>query len=378
MGVSAISATGCGCEGHDRCGCNVAYFPWIDGPGNCDQWRVGPKWAVSADGLMLFRDDADLALISGAVGDVFSFEEQFDHGPGARFFVTGYNDSGFGIQIGYEGVNDWHATRAFTNGTQSHTFDYESRLNSIELNFLPRVPYAWKLFGGIRYLGLSEDFIDSTIDDKPLPNPADPPATPVIVNDTVISDLLKNRLIGFQIGGLRDHWQLDNRFSIETFINGGVYCNNFRRYDVTTNIATTIYGDDTSTPTVDKSTHVVSSSQNSSRTNVANIAFLGEAGVSGVSRINPCIALRSGYQVMALDGIGEGLTASLNPGLNPSTLFFHGLQFGLEYRRQITASRGYQNKIRVPDREGRDAPQRLPGVSKSCRRVCVVLSEVLV
>ena len=230
---------------------------------------------------MLFRDDADLALIAGAAGDVFSFDEQFEHAPGGRIFVTGYNDSGFGVQVGYEGVNDWNATRAFTNGTTSHTFDYESRLNSIEFNFLPIIPYSWKLFGGVRYVELSEDFIDSTIANKPLLNPANPPAAPTVVNDTIISDLLENRLIGFQIGGLRDNWQLSDRISIETFFNGGVYCNKFRRDDITTNVATTFFGDDTSTPDVNESAQVVSSSQNGSRINTAQIAFLGEAGITG-------------------------------------------------------------------------------------------------
>ena len=98
-------------------------------------------------------------------------------------------------------------------------------------------------------------------------------------------------------------------------------------------MATTFFGDDTSTPAVNESAQVVSSSQNGSRINTAQIAFLGEAGITGVLHINSSVALRSGYQVMALDGVGEGLAASLTPGLNPNTLVFHGLQFGLEYRR---------------------------------------------
>ena len=230
-------------------------------------------------------------------------------------------------------VNDWKATRAFTNGTTAHTFDYESRINSLEINFLPHVPTTWKLFGGVRYLELSEDFIDSTIADKPLLNPANPPAAPAVVTDQIISDLLKNRLIGFQVGSLRDNWQWTGRLSVETFCNAGVYCNKFRRDDVTQDIATTLYGDDTSTPAVNETSQVVSTSQSSVRTDPAQMAFLGEAGITGVMRINSCVALRGGYQIMALDDVGEALAASLSPGLNPSTLVFHGLQFGVEYRR---------------------------------------------
>ncbi|MCG8448327.1 MAG: hypothetical protein MI725_01950 [Pirellulales bacterium] len=333
VGAPLGESQSCGGDSYDRCGCSANHFPWFDGPGICDPWCVGPKWAVAADGLLLFRDDADLALITGAAGDVFSFDEQFDHGPGARLFVTAYNDSGFGIQVGYEGVNDWNATREFTNGTTIHTFDYDASVNSIEINFLPQAPYAWKFFGGVRYLELSEGFIDSTIAAKPLPAPANPPAAPTVVSDTVVSNLLKNRLIGFQLGGLRDHWQFSRWFSIEAFGNAGVYCNKFQRDDVTLNIATTLFGDDTSTPAVNETAQVVSTSQSVARTDVTQIAYVGEAGITGVVRLNPCVALRGGYQILALDGVGEALQASLTPGINSSTLVFHGLQFGLEYRR---------------------------------------------
>jgi hypothetical protein len=43
----------------------------------------------------------------------------------------------------------------------------------------------------VRYVELSEDFIDSTIANKPLLNPANPPAAPTVVNDTIISDLFR-------------------------------------------------------------------------------------------------------------------------------------------------------------------------------------------
>ncbi len=46
-----------------------------------------------------------------------------------------------------------------------------------------------------------------------------------------------------------------------------------------------------------------------------------------------CTALRAGYQILALDGVGTGLEASFTPGLITDTIIFHGLQFGLEYRR---------------------------------------------
>ena len=318
---------------YDRCGCNLEYFPWFDGPGNCDRWCVGPKWAVNADGLFLFRDDANFNLLAGSLADPDFFQQQFDHGPGARLFVTGYNDSGFGLQIGYEGVNNWNASQGFTAGAVTQRFDYNSSFNSIEINFLPNTPYPWKLFGGFRYVELSEDFIDSSIEAKPLLAPADPAAAPVVVNDTIASNFLKNRLFGFQLGGLRDNWHFGRWFSVEAFANGGVYCNKFIRDDVVQNVATTVYGDDTSTVGVNEATRVVSRTSNVERSNITEIAFLGEAGLTGILKINQCVALRGGYQIMALDGVGEALQAAFTPGINSNTVVFHGVQFGLEYRR---------------------------------------------
>jgi len=72
--------SGAGSAGYDRCGCGQGYFPWFNGPGRWDQWCIGPKWSVKADGLLLFRDPAALGLLTGAAGDVFSFQEQFDMG----------------------------------------------------------------------------------------------------------------------------------------------------------------------------------------------------------------------------------------------------------------------------------------------------------
>ena len=335
---SGGSACGCGGSPYDRCGCNQELFHWIKGPGTCDSWCVGPKWAVQADGMFLFRDDADWdAVINDAgviadVGPTPDLIDQFDHAPGARLFVTGYNECGFGMQVGYEGANDWHATLGYDTGTAVRTFDYETRLNSVEINFLPCTPYVWKYFGGFRYVEIDENFSDFTANNQTIPPPANPPAATVAVVDTGISHLLENRLIGFQIGGRRDSWQLGRWITLETFGNAGVYCNKFKRENVARNVTTIITGDDLSTPENEFS-RTTTEVRSTSRQDFAEVAFLGEAGITGVVRLNPCVALRSGYQVMVVDGMGQGLDASFGPDLVRSTVLYHGLQFGIEYRR---------------------------------------------
>lgn len=333
-GSSSVSCGKCGGQyPYDRCGCNEELFPWIGGPGNCDQWCVGPKWEVQAGGLMLFRDDAELASVIGFIGGTTSLVDQFDHGIGGRLFVTGYNDSGFGLQIGWEGVNQWTANATFDPvGSETRTVALSSRLNSVEINFLPNVPYMWKVFSGFRYVELVDDLVDSRINDKPIPAPADPPAANSFVTDTTVSHLLKNQLIGFQLGARRDAWHWGERLTIASFANAGVYCNKFRRDDVTRTDTTIITGDDLST-TDNEFSQTTTSVSNRVRTSPTDVAFLGEAGITGTWKINECVALHSGYQIMALDGVGQALDAFFTSGLNADTVVYHGLQFGFEYRR---------------------------------------------
>ena len=318
---------------YDRCGCNDDLFPWIGGPGDCDQWCVGPKWEVQADGLMLFREDSDLDQIIASIGGTQSFVDQFDHGIGGRVFATGYNDSGFGMQVGWQGVNQWNANVTFDPvGTETRTVSLNSRLNSVEVNFLPDVPFMWKLYTGFRYIELADNLVDARINDKPIPAPIAVPAAPVAVIDTTVSHLLKNQLIGYQFGVRRDAWNWGQRITIGTFANAGVYCNKFRRDDVTRTDTTIITGDDIDTPD-DEFSQTTTSVSTNVRTSPTDIAFAGEAGIVGTLKINQCVAVRSGYQVLVVDGVGQALDAFFTPGLNGDTLLYHGLQFGVEYRR---------------------------------------------
>lgn len=324
-----------GRSGTKRCGCDPNLFPLIDGPGDCDQWCVGPKWDVDAGVLMMFRGNVDWASASnGFVGNT-TLEDQFDVGPGGRVFVTGYNDAGYGIQVGYQGINDWDATLSLDNGGDVRDFLYQSRLNSVEINFLTNNPSPWKLFTGFRYVQLDEDFINTTNLEKTIPDPVTTPDPPVAYVDSSASNLLTNRLFGFQIGGRRDSWNIGNRLTFQTYANAGIYWNKFRRDDVVLTLTTIITGDDLDTAE-DEFSRTSSTVQTTSRNNLTDLAFVGEAGLSASWRLNQCTAVRLGYQIIALDGVGQALEASLTPALgadmNNST-FFHGLQLGLEYRR---------------------------------------------
>lgn len=332
---------GCGCGGKgcgpcDRCSCTAKNFPWFEGAGHCDNWCVGPHWGIEASGLIMHREDANLGEIIDAVGVPPAVEDQFEYAPGARLFATAYNCHGWGMQVGYEGMNDWDAALVFPDFPAADTtrsIDYMSRFNSVEFNFLPELPYAWKLFSGVRYVQFDEDLQDYTVQDRVIPVPGDPPVPPaVFFIDTGTTHILQNHMIGFQLGGLRDGWQVGDRLSFSGFANAGVYHNDLARRDIDTTITTVITADDLATPENEFS-ETTSVASTTVRRNFSNVAFLGEAGASVSYKLTPCLALKSGYQVILLDGVGLAGDAFLNPDFDRTSVLFHGLQFGLEYRR---------------------------------------------
>ena len=271
---------------YNRCGCETPLFPYFTGPGNCDDWCVGPHWNVEVDGMFIHRDNAEWGDVPG-VTDVV---DQFDYGPGVRLFATGYNYPNYGLQIGYEGVNDFHSTALI--GADEVT--YESTLNSLEINVLRRRTRPMKLFAGFRYVEIDEHYIENS--------GADSEGT-----------FVENRLIGFQIGTLRDAWQLNRWVTIEPFGNIGVYLNDFKREDA----------------------DVIGGAFTGEIREFTEVAYLGEVGVTSVLRINTCLALRGGYQAMAFHGVSNALETSLqmNNGFDPDTLIYHGARFGIEYQR---------------------------------------------
>jgi len=326
---------------YNRCGCDTPLFPYFTGPGNCDNWCVGPHWNVEVDGMALRRTGVDWSGIEAiAAADGFDTDliDDFGYGPGARIFATGYNDSDFGLQIGYEGINDYHATALFSQpivlGGDVRSFDYQTTFNSLEINVLRRTTAPTKLFAGFRYIQVDEDFTDALTEGKSVPPPSDPAGT-FSFTDTKDIFKLENRLIGVQLGALRDAWALNKWLTIEPFGNGGVYYNNFKREELQDTVNTTIVGQNdgsNGSPVSSGSTNVNFVQFGTSR-DFSDIAFVGEVGVNAVFRVNQCVALRGGYQALVMDGVGEGIDAFFEPGLNGSTVLYHGARFGVEYQR---------------------------------------------
>jgi hypothetical protein len=289
-GEACASCNGGGCGGYpyNRCGCQSQTFPWFRGPGNCDNWCVGPHWNVEVDGMFIHRDDAEWDRIVANVGAAPDLIDEFDFGPGVRLFVTGYNCGDYGLQAGYEGVNDFRSSALF--GARS--FTYDATFNSLEVNVIRKTEIPFRPFAGFRYLQIDEDFVDSSA-----------------AGSNAFQ--LQNRLMGFQIGAFRDAWRLNRWWTLEPVANAGAYLNSFKRELI----------------------NVSGTGTTVTRRDFNEMAFVGEAGLTSVIRVNRCVALRGGYQAMVINGIGEGLDAFFFPGIEPETVVFHGARFGIEYQR---------------------------------------------
>jgi hypothetical protein len=329
------------------------------GPGRCDDWKTGPRWRATLDGIVLFREETDLgALLDGMpdlAGRPFTvapeFQENFDHAAGARLLVTSDFPycAGYEMQVGYVGVEEWSASAYFPQEaiaanppastepvSERRSLIYDSSLHSVEINF-QRVSRGYiKPYAGFRYIGLDEDvqdFADQfTTGVLPAPGGVVGNLTSSSVTDRINGVSVDNDMVGFQ-GGLRlDMWRPTRKLHIAGFCSAGVYCNMVDRervYEESTVrnqrervTATTIADTTTSAST----TSVVSADG-------TNVGFSTEASLAGVWQVNRCVALRSGYQVLFLSGVELGEDLWLGASPDERDLVLHGWFAGFEYRR---------------------------------------------
>ena len=97
--------------------------PYRTGPGMCDDWKVGCRWHVTVDGMVLSRDETDLEALAEEMEDNHQGEEdledatfeQFDRGPGARitFMSQVARCTGWDVMCAYEGIEAWNSSIVF-------------------------------------------------------------------------------------------------------------------------------------------------------------------------------------------------------------------------------------------------------------------------
>lgn len=359
--VSAASGNCCGaCDWGWGCGGS----PFRTGPGQCDNWRVGPVWKVEVDGLIFFHEDTDIDALVARSNTLAGpppldplYTENFGEGPGVRISATSYwpQCKGYEVNVTYTGIPEYNASAVFPKtavllpppdpgepvqvGSEQRLLTYRTGFHSLELNVLPFNDSPWKRFLGIRYFLVDEDIDDST-DEFGLP--------PIAVGDVLeLRDMLRstiveNHLIGFQGGVRRDMWRFRPWLFVEGFANAGIYCNVIKREDVhqesafrqevvedteIVNGMPVVVGQEIQT-TFNEIRSVV-------KTNRTLMALAGEAEIAVVCKLNRCLAVRSGYQALVIDGVELADDAFINFDSNPDreTRFYHGFFGGLEYRR---------------------------------------------
>jgi hypothetical protein len=336
-------------------------WPYANGPGTCDDWKVGPIWDVTVDGMVMTREHADLGAIAARAIATdpnmmlppIEVMEQFDRGPGGRVYLTGLLPKNVGYQMfaGYEGIEEWNAAVVFekegdipppppTNlpPAERRSVYYRSSLHSGELNFMRMCNPAWRPYCGVRYIKFDDEITDLTdqIASPPVPMPT---LETVTTTDTLNLFDIENNLIGFQGGVKYDIWQLGRRFSLQGFFNGGAYYNKAKRSNLMQLTTTQITADDITppmdpmAPIIDETSTSVSTAGNLNIIEESNVAFMGEASLTAVCRLNKCWACRAGYQVLYIDGLHLAEDAYLDTGVGERSLIFHGWHAGVECRR---------------------------------------------
>lgn len=333
------------------------------GPGRRDDWKVGPHWRASVNGLLLFRDTADLDAIIAQVQPLppaamlpaLEFRDNFDHAAGVRALLTSEfpQCAGYELQVGYTGLEKWRANAYWASEEavaatatvpavdQQRSVVYESSLHSVEVNFQQIRRGYVKPYFGVRYFGL-----DESVDDVNFQYQTgvfvDPPAVDgphsLTLTQTRTAEEVENNLIGFQGGVRLDMWAPTNRFELTGFFSGGVYCNIIDRNRIEQSASTVTTKErvtDGTTETVN-TTIGTSSVTNRVSGDGVRVAYHGEAALAGVYRLNRNTSLRGGYQVLFLGGVdlAENMWVSPDPVTAISDdLFLHGWFAGLEYRR---------------------------------------------
>lgn len=350
--------------------------PYRTGPGMCDDWRIGCRWHVAVDGIVLAREETDVGALqaqleandpSGVVGT--PTREQFDRGAGGRVMLMSQVGRcvGWDLQVAYEGVPEWHSSIVYPKQTvpappfviqpdpdteppppfperfEQRSLHYTSSLHSGALNFLPYMNPTWRPYFGVRYIKFDDEINDSFHQETqpPLPGPlgdADPmtvedPIGPSHETDRLNIFDMENDLIGFQVGLFHDTWQVNRRLAFEGVYGGGVYYNRVKYTNLMGIFTTQTFADNTRSIDLGDGRTDFSNIVNNDVREYSEISYVVEASLTGVCRLNKCWALRGGYQMLWITNLHLAEDAYLGDENASDNLFFHGWHAGVECRR---------------------------------------------
>jgi hypothetical protein len=219
-------------------------------------------------------------------------------------------------------------------GFDQRSLFYRTNLHSGELNIVRTCHPVWKPYFGVRYIKLDDEINDFTNQQVAPPLPGPGAVTPVSETDMANIFDMENDLIGFQVGVRRDLWRIGRMFSLQGYVNGGVYHNAIKRSNIMTTLTTQYIPENTSTTAAEARTDV-SEVTNLDASESTDISYLAEASITGICRLNRCCALRGGYQILWINNVQLAQDEYLLPlgEVQSRGLVFQGWHAGIEYRR---------------------------------------------
>lgn len=324
--------------------------PFRTGPGLCDDYRVGRRWRVAYDGLVLFRDTTDLeALAATAVagGNNLIFDDgtlasNFNAGTGGKLLLTSHwpQCRGYEMQFAYEGIFEWNAglfdpevAPAGPIGIDApitqRALTYRSSLHSIEANVAHTENRVFQPFGGIRYIRFAENLTD--LADQAAPTPF-PPVVDLTITDLARNVNVNNNLIGFHTGARSELNPDGTRFTFGWYGSAGAYANLIQRSSALRQTDTFLTPPD---PAIvdDPGSIIEDTTVSGFKSDGERIAFVGEISLAAAYQVNRCTKVRLGYQALVLSGIELGDALFVGAGGLDDSLFFQGWFAGIERRR---------------------------------------------
>jgi hypothetical protein len=308
-----------------NCSCMGCCDPCGDSCCDCGSaCACGPVWTVRAGAAILQRSNPtgravirDRAVGAAVVAraDIFDFD-QWEGGPDltiARWF-----QNGTGIEARYFGTNQWDDDRTFglpaqwqvemadapiqINGIGTISACYLSRLSSTEVNWRGGLNQNLALLAGFRWIELHENLGVS--------------ADVGGVNVATANWNTDNHLYGGQVGAILQLLKMGRRFSADTWFKGGIYGNDADNQFNFTSLGPNLAG----------------------HTSRGQTAFVGDIQFSGSYWFTDHIALRSGYQLLWVDGVAlasDQVNASSSitgHGIHSNgDVFYHGALIGLDF-----------------------------------------------
>lgn len=189
------------------------------------------------------------------------------------------------LQVRYFGVDSWDGDSLMNQDDLQ--YNYLSSLHSTEVNLRRQTTDCLTLLGGFRWVELSEEVSE-------LPGKGDPVRA-------------RNHLYGGQIGAELLVWDRCGPLRVTSGVRAGIF-HNRASYDA---------------PTLEVSDRT------------SHTAFLGEFDVTARYQVTPSLALRTGYQLLWLEGValsGNQLDNVIPPGPvdTSGSPFYHGVTIGAE------------------------------------------------